>query len=90
MIVNEPSLPSSTDPQGKKGCFPSPLRRTEEAKISKGPSLPSDLFPSSSEALVIEIMVEVMAPLNLGVATLASESKATEGKMEGPMTIEET
>lgn len=59
-----------------------------KVKKSKGAYLPLDLALSSSEALDIEMVVEVAAPPNLG-ATSAGASKAPKGK-EGPMTIEKT
>lgn len=39
--------------------------------------------------LVIEIVIVVAVPPNLGVTTSANASEASEGKEEGPVTLEE-
>lgn len=58
-------------------------------KKRKGSSLPSDLVLSSSKAPVIETMVEVMVPLNLGVAPQQVCVKL-QGKEEGLVMVGET
>lgn len=89
-VTSEPSLPPSSDPKGKRTCFPSHVKGEEKAKKSKRSSLPSNLASSSSKAPVIEMAVEVAAPPDLEVATLAGVSKTPEGKEKELVTIEET
>lgn len=80
VIVSEPSLPPLTDLKEKKAHSPSLARGARKAIKSRGLSLPSDLVPSSSEASIIESTVKVMAPHDLGTATLAGASETQKGK----------
>lgn len=90
VVVSEPSLPPLANPKEKRVRSPSPARGVGKEKKSRRSSLPLNLVPSSSEVLNVESMVEVAAPLDLGIAISASTSKALEGKGKGPTTVEET